>query len=110
MPFSQEYKRYILKHFVFADLYCPKMMLMFCCDRIMDVFLCDGIEIIFRVALTLLTMAKHELLHQDIEGVIKVKYFTLWIKETENIFSISKLRCRKGLKLILMQSSAWLFF
>ena len=40
--------------------------------RIMDCFLCDGIEIIFRVALTLLTMGKHELLLLDIEGVIKV--------------------------------------
>ena len=39
----------------------------------MDCFLCDGIEIIFRVALTLLTLGKHELLLLDIEGVIKVK-------------------------------------
>lgn len=41
--------------------------------RIMDCFLCDGIEIIFRLALTLLTLGKHELLLLDIEGVIKVK-------------------------------------
>ena len=36
--------------------------------------MCDGIEIIFRLALTLLTLGKHELLLLDIEGVIKVKY------------------------------------
>ena len=42
--------------------------------RIMDCFLCDGIEIIFRVALTLLTLGKHELLLLDIEGVIKVGF------------------------------------
>ena len=40
----------------------------------MDCFLCDGIEIIFRVALTLLTLGKHELLLLDIEGVIKVRF------------------------------------
>ena len=39
--------------------------------RIMDSFLCEGIEIIFRVALTLLTLGKHELLLLDMEGVIK---------------------------------------
>ena len=38
----------------------------------MDCFLSEGIEIIFRIALTLLTMGKHELLLLDMEGVIKV--------------------------------------
>ena len=38
----------------------------------MDCFLSEGIEIIFRIALTLLTIGKHELLLLDMEGVIKV--------------------------------------
>ena len=40
-------------------------------SRIMDCFLSEGIEIIFRIALTLLTLGKHELLLLDMEGVIK---------------------------------------
>ena len=35
----------------------------------MDSFLCEGREVIFRLAITLLSLAKHELLHKDIEGV-----------------------------------------
>ena len=37
----------------------------------MDCFLSEGIETIFRIALTLLMIAKHELLLLDMEGVIK---------------------------------------
>ena len=37
----------------------------------MDCFLSEGIETIFRIALTLLMMGKHELLLLDMEGVIK---------------------------------------
>ena len=39
--------------------------------RIMDCFLSEGLETIFRIALTLLLMGKHELLLLDMEGVIK---------------------------------------
>ena len=41
----------------------------------MDCFLSEGIEIIFRIALTLLSSGKHELLLLDMEGVIKVIFF-----------------------------------
>ena len=44
----------------------PKLL-----PRIMDCFLSEGIETIFRLALTLLMMGKHELLLLDMEGVIK---------------------------------------
>merc|ERR1719350_2155573 len=37
----------------------------------MDCFLSEGMEVIFRIALALLTMGKEELLLQDMEGVIK---------------------------------------
>ena len=38
----------------------------------MDCFLAEGIEVIFRLALSLLLIGKQELLVQDIEGVIRV--------------------------------------
>ena len=38
----------------------------------MDCFLAEGIEVIFRLALALLLLAKHELLMLDMEGVIRV--------------------------------------
>jgi len=41
-------------------------------SRIMDVFLMDGIEVVFRIALAILSMAKHELLSLDMEGMLKV--------------------------------------
>ena len=37
----------------------------------MDCFLSEGMEVIFRIALALLSMGKDELLLQDMEGVIK---------------------------------------
>ncbi len=46
--------------------------LLFLFLRIMDCFLSDGLEVIFRLALALLLMGKHELLVQDMEGVIRV--------------------------------------
>ena len=42
-------------------------------SRILDNFLCEGRDVIFRLALTLLSEAKAELLQKDIEGV--TKYF-----------------------------------
>lgn len=41
-------------------------------SRIMDMFLMDGIEVVFRVALALLHLAKAELLYLDMEGMLKV--------------------------------------
>lgn len=38
----------------------------------MDVFLSEGMEIIFKVALSLLTIAKDDLLSLDMEGMLKV--------------------------------------
>ncbi len=39
----------------------------------MDCFLSEGIEVIFRLALALLMLGRHELLLQDMEGVIRVR-------------------------------------
>ena len=38
----------------------------------MDAFLVDGMEIIFRLAVAILTFGKDELLSLDMEGMLKV--------------------------------------
>jgi len=58
----------------FLTLFATSLPLNISC-RIMDCFLLEGIEIIFRIALTLLNIGKHELLLLDMEGVIK--YFQI---------------------------------
>lgn len=40
--------------------------------RIIDVFLLEGMEIIFKVAIALLTLGKEDLLCLDMEGMLKV--------------------------------------
>jgi len=54
----------------FLTLFTTSLPINISC-RIMDCFLLDGPEIIFRLALTLLTVGKHDLLLLDMEGVIK---------------------------------------
>ena len=46
------------------------MSMMLC--RVMDAFLVDGMEIIFRLAVAILTFGKDELLSLDMEGMLKV--------------------------------------
>merc|ERR1719397_1646992 len=77
----------------FLTLFATSLPLHLTC-RIMDSFLCEGIEIIFRVALTLLTLGKHELLLLDMEGVIK--YFQTEMpkkfdSDPEAVFSMAHL-------------------
>lgn len=45
-------------------------------SRIMDVFLLEGMEIIFKIALSLLTIGKDDLLSLDMEGMLKVWFDT----------------------------------
>ena len=59
-------------------------------SRILDSFLCEGREVIFRLALILLSEAKSDLLQRDIEGV--TKYFQFEMPEEfeanqDNIFT-----------------------
>jgi len=54
----------------FLTLFTTTLPITLAC-RIMDCFLSEGLEVIFRIALTLLISAKHELLSQDMEGVLK---------------------------------------
>ena len=54
----------------FLTLFTTSLPLFLSC-RVMDCFLSEGMEVIFRIALALLTMGKEELVLQDMEGVIK---------------------------------------
>jgi hypothetical protein len=56
----------------FLTLFTTALALTTAC-RIIDVFLSEGMDIIFKVALALLTMGKDELLCLDMEGMLKVR-------------------------------------
>ena len=56
----------------FLTLFTTSLPIALSC-RIMDCFLLDGIEVIFRLAISLLLIGKSELLVQDMEGVIRVR-------------------------------------
>jgi len=53
----------------FLTLFATCVPLNIAC-RIMDCFLLEGIEVIFRIAISLLLRGKQELLYQDMEGVL----------------------------------------
>lgn len=60
----------------FLTLFTTALSLPLAC-RIMDVFLSEGMEIIFKVALAMLTLGKDELMSLDMEGMLKVPFFTI---------------------------------
>jgi hypothetical protein len=78
----------------FLTLFTTSLPIQLSC-RIMDCFLAEGIEVIFRLALALLLIGKHELLVQDMEGVIRVRnYYWLAImminqSVTQQLFSFA---------------------
>jgi hypothetical protein len=57
----------------FLTLFTTALPLPVAC-RIMDVFLAEGMEVIFKVALALLTLGKEDLLCLDMEGMLKVSF------------------------------------
>jgi len=57
----------------FLTLFTTVLPLPVAC-RIMDVFLSEGMEVIFKVALALLTLGKEDLLCLDMEGMLKVGF------------------------------------
>lgn len=59
----------------FLTLYTTALNLNLICCRIMDVFLSEGMEIIFKIALALLTIGKETVLSLDMEAMLKVKIF-----------------------------------
>ena len=54
----------------FLTLFTTSLPLQLSC-RVMDCFLSEGMEVIFRLALALLSLGREELLLQDMEGVLK---------------------------------------
>ncbi|CAH2211644.1 jg49, partial [Pararge aegeria aegeria] len=54
----------------FLTLFTTTLSLPLAC-RIMDVFLSEGIEIVFKVALALLTLGKEDILSLDMESILK---------------------------------------
>nr|XP_023018329.1 ecotropic viral integration site 5 ortholog-like [Leptinotarsa decemlineata] len=54
----------------FLTLFTTALTLPLAC-RIMDVFLSEGMEIIFKVAMAMLTLGKEELMSLDMEGMLK---------------------------------------
>lgn len=56
----------------FLTLFTTALSLPLAC-RIMDVFLSEGMEIIFKVALAMLTLGKEDLMSLDMEGMLKVR-------------------------------------
>ena len=55
----------------FLTLYTTALNLNLICCRIMDVFLSEGMEVIFKIALALLTIGKETLLSLDMEAMLK---------------------------------------
>lgn len=55
----------------FLTLFTTALNLNAVCCRIMDVFLSEGMEIIFKIALALLTIGKETLLSLDMEAMLK---------------------------------------
>lgn len=58
----------------FLTLYTTALNLNLICCRIMDVFLSEGMEMIFKIALALLTIGKETVLSLDMEAMLKVRY------------------------------------
>ncbi|XP_038216924.1 ecotropic viral integration site 5 ortholog isoform X2 [Zerene cesonia] len=54
----------------FLTLFTTTLSLPLAC-RVMDVFLCEGIEIVFKVALAMLTLGKNDMLSLDMENILK---------------------------------------
>ncbi|CAK1588719.1 unnamed protein product [Parnassius mnemosyne] len=67
---SQGFSTSIYASSWFLTLFTTTLTLPLAC-RIMDVFLSEGIEIVFKVALAMLTLGKNDLLCLDMESILK---------------------------------------
>lgn len=70
----------------FLTLFTTALNLNLLCCRIMDVFLSEGMEMIFKIALALLTIGKETVLSLDMEAMLKV-YFVIALIELSAIDS-----------------------
>ena len=75
----------------FLTLFATSLPLGGAC-RVMDCFLVDGLEVIFRIALAVLTISKEELFAMDMEGMLKYFQRELPVKfeaDPESYFSMA---------------------
>jgi hypothetical protein len=76
----------------FLTLYTTALNLNLICCRIMDVFLSEGMEMIFKIALALLTIGKETVLSLDMEAMLKVSLcINIFIELTGNLKVINDL-------------------
>lgn len=69
----------------FLTLYASTLCLPVSC-RIMDIFLSEGIDIIFKVALALLTWTKDDLLALDMESMQEVNIHLFFLLNIISLF------------------------
>nr|XP_022911612.1 ecotropic viral integration site 5 ortholog isoform X2 [Onthophagus taurus] len=67
---SQSFQTTMYASSWFLTLFTTALTLPMAC-RVMDVFLSEGMEIIFKLALAMLTLGKEELMTMDMEGMLK---------------------------------------
>lgn len=68
----------------FLTLFTTALNLNLICCRIMDVFLSEGMEMIFKIALALLTIGKETILSLDMEAMLKVSFFFRYRHDNRN--------------------------
>lgn len=73
----------------FLTLYTTALNLNLICCRIMDVFLSEGMEVIFKLALALLTIGKETVLSLDMEAMLKVIWMSFWMSRNILSFTIN---------------------
>lgn len=71
---SQSFQTSMYASSWFLTLFTTAVSLPLAC-RIMDVFLSEGMEIIFKIALAMLSLGKDDLMSLDMEGMLKVNNF-----------------------------------
>ncbi|CAB4055650.1 EVI5 [Lepeophtheirus salmonis] len=95
----------------FLTLFTTSLPINLSC-RVMDCFLSEGTEVIFRLALALIILGRHDLLVEDMEGVIRYfqkdmpakfdaepnnEYTTMKTKEKEDEIELKRLRTENRL-------------
>jgi ecotropic viral integration site 5 protein len=78
----------------FLTLYTTALNLNLICCRIMDVFLSEGMEMIFKIALALLTIGKETVLSLDMEAMLKVSLCSLLALSSTASIAITKISMR----------------
>jgi hypothetical protein len=92
MSFAQGFQTSMYASSWFLTLYTTALNLNLICCRIFDVFLSEGMEVIFKLALALLTIGKETLLSLDMEAMLKYFQKELPVKvesDVEGMFNLA---------------------